>query len=247
MSLIIDKRRIEKKQEIRLKKRLKLMDKIKSKTIDFLTITFKNNLEYVIFRCKKFHSLLTNLKKNYGVENYFWVLEFQKRGVVHYHLLLIRNNDKRIGFIDKKKKYKFYVGFTNIKKVYSSVYGYLIKYMKKEKDRKEIIIEEKSKIPFLKVRKKIRYRRFGFGGKIRKMQEYKEIMENYIDKIIKKYEIEKIKNRELEKNNRKVKYKFEVEYDREEGLIIKGVLIEVYEKRYKNLITLEWEKIYSII
>ncbi len=137
------------------------------------------------------------------------------------------------------------MGFTNIKKVYSSVYGYLIKYMKKEKDRKEIIIEEKSKIPFLKVRKKYDIEGLVLEEKIRKMQEYKEIMENYIDKIIKKYEIEKIKNRELEKNNRKVKYKFEVEYDREEGLIIKGVLIEVYEKRYKNLITLEWEKIYE--
>lgn len=250
MSIVIDKDKIEKKQKDKLYKRLKLLDKIKEENyfVDFLTITFKDNVQYYeAQKDKTLTKIIKNLKKNYGVEAYFWVLEFQKRGVVHYHMLLIRNDNKKIGFLDKKKKYKHKIGFTNIKSVRGKIYGYMLKYINKEmkEERKTLYIEVPHRILKRNVRKKVRYRQYGFGGKIKELNEYKEIMKNYFSKQLERYGV-KIKNKKIEYNNVRIEYKYASRYDREVGVIIDGVRIKKYRKRYKNLFSYEEEFEYEM-
>lgn len=252
--MLIEFDQVKEKQYIKLQKRLKILDDIyfdnKNFVIEFLTITYKDNNEFEIFRKNKLHSFLMNLKKNYGLESYFWVVEPQKRGVLHYHFLLIRDKkSKKIGFIDKHRIYKKYVGYTNIKTVKTRIYYYLLKYLQKDliKSSNSNIYKEVKKGPIRK-QVKIRYRRYGFGGKIKKNKKYKEIMLKYIEKELKKYEIEiDRKNKEIIYNNVKIRYGFVIERIRyfnsveiKEGYYIR------YEKVYKNLFEYEWRELYKI-
>lgn len=58
----------------------------------FVTLTFKDNVKNLDYANKKFSYWVTNFRKEclkYGYElKYLGVPEFQKRGAVHYHLLL---------------------------------------------------------------------------------------------------------------------------------------------------------------
>lgn len=244
--MIIEKEKIEKKQRKRLFKRLEIFENSinENEEVVFLTITFEDNFQFFEFKENKVLSnILKNLKKNYGVKSYFWVVEFQRRGVIHYHIMVVKEKGKKIGFLDRRKKYKGKIGMTNIKEVKDKrVLRYMLKYLKKETERKKLIIKQKHKILRNKyVKREIRYRRFGFGGSIKKMEEYKEIMESYLLKKIKKKNIKyDKKNRELIGENKKVVYRFSVEWDNELGLEIKEASFEVYRKKYYDVLTYDW-------
>ncbi|MGC8881175.1 MAG: rolling circle replication-associated protein, partial [Minisyncoccia bacterium] len=104
--MIITLEEIRERQLRNIKKRIKLLEKeVKTKKyfVDFLTITFKDIQQFLLFKERKFKTFFRNLRKNYFVEHYFWVIEFQKRGVPHYHILVLKEYDKKIGFVDLKK------------------------------------------------------------------------------------------------------------------------------------------------
>ncbi|MGB9638712.1 MAG: rolling circle replication-associated protein [bacterium] len=234
----------------KLFKKLRLLEKyVKEKGLkkEFLTITFRNNEQYLIFRDRKLDNMLRNFKKNYGLDSYFWVVEFQKRGVIHYHFLLLLKEDRKIGFVDKKEAYKEYVGYTNIRSVYTSITKYLTKYITKSiKERKPLVIRDK----VLKNYRKVRYRQYSIGGKIRKVKEYKEICKRYIDKKIDKLGLKRQRKdglNEIEYMNKKIRYRYNVNFSIE-GLNIYNCKIEVYKKYYKNLYEYEYkyEYVYDI-
>ncbi|MGC8881174.1 MAG: hypothetical protein ACP5OX_02905, partial [Minisyncoccia bacterium] len=169
------------------------------------------------------------------------------RGVPHYHILVLKEYDKKIGFVDLKKAYKNYVGYTNIKRVYTKrILSYLTKYLQKGfgLERKPIIEKEKHKILQNRyIQKKIKYRQYGFGGLITKKEEYKKIMKKYINMKFEEKGIEIKKENGwnyIEYSNKKIEWRFLTNFS-VEGLEIKEVVINVYEKKYKNLITIEYE------
>ncbi|MEI7498705.1 MAG: hypothetical protein WCK11_05520 [Candidatus Falkowbacteria bacterium] len=55
---------------------------------NFLTLTFKENLGDLKAANKLFHNFIKRLKRRYPDLKYLAVPEFQKRGAVHYHVLL---------------------------------------------------------------------------------------------------------------------------------------------------------------
>ncbi len=245
--MLIEYDKVRERQKKRVKKRIKLFDKEynnKDYIIEFLTITFKSNEDFYVFKTRKQNSFLSNLKKNYGFRKLFLGCGATKRGVAHYHYLLVRKKgSKRIGFVDMKKAYKFIVGYTNIKTVKTKIYYYLLKYLEKDIENNNRIYIEKSKGSIKKI-VRIRYRRYGFGGKIRKSREYKEIMLSYIEKKLREYGIE-IRDREIIKGDVKIKYGFEIErHNYIEAIEIKTGYIIRYERKYKNLLEYDWEEIY---
>jgi hypothetical protein len=247
--MIITLEQIRERQLKSIRKRIKLLEKdVKNKNkkyyIDFITVTFKDVEQYLNFKEKKFRSLLKNLLKNYFVESYFWCLEFQKRGVPHYHLLVLKTTNKKIGFIDLKKKYKQYVGFTNIKQVYTkNILAYLTKYLLKSFDKRKKIYKKVKDVDNKHVYKKIRYKQYGFGGLIVKKQEYKKIMKKYIKQKFEEKGIEIKKEygwSYIERSGKKIMWRFLSNFTFE-GLEIKQCVINVYEKKYKELFYLEYE------
>lgn len=56
----------------------------------FLTLTFADNITDIKFCNKEFKNFIKRLKYNYNLNNlkYVAVIEFQKRGAVHYHVML---------------------------------------------------------------------------------------------------------------------------------------------------------------
>lgn len=60
---------------------------------------------------------------------YFWVAEMQKRGAVHYHVIVSVEKGKRLPKLDDAGLWTF--GMTKIELVKKSVYGYLGKYLSK--------------------------------------------------------------------------------------------------------------------
>ena len=246
MQLLIDE--LKENQIKKLKKRLKILDKyVKESKLhkDFLTITFINNEQYLKFRERKFSSLLNNLKKNYGVDSFFWVVEFQKRGVIHFHILLLRKDTKKIGFIDRKKKYKDLVGHTTIKSVYTSVIKYLTKYIQKDivRNRKKLYIYTQHPILHKEIKKEIRYRQYSIGGNIRKMREYKELMKKEFQKRVEKIGLEIRKEygwKYIQHKDTKVSWRFQTHFDIE-GLEIKKCIIQRYERKWRGILETYWE------
>lgn len=98
----------------------------------FLTLTFNNDQDFDISsirECNKRHSIfIKKLQKIYPDMKYISVLEFQKRGAVHYHIL---NN---LPFIDKEEITALWGhGFIDIREIKDtdSIGGYIAKYMVK--------------------------------------------------------------------------------------------------------------------
>lgn len=54
--------------------------------IQMITLTFKNHVEEKTSK-RYLNTWLTNMRKTYQMENYVWRMEFQKRGVVHFHIV----------------------------------------------------------------------------------------------------------------------------------------------------------------
>jgi hypothetical protein len=100
----------------------------------FVTLTFEENL----IDSKKANYLFNQFVQKYNYRNkknhlkYIAVIEFQKRGAVHYHLLIDR-------FVDKKFLQKLWGnGFTRIEHARGNsnqLAGYLIKYLNKNSAR----------------------------------------------------------------------------------------------------------------
>lgn len=54
----------------------------------FLTLTFAENVTDVGIATQELNRFLTVARKKYGRFRYLWVVEFQKRGAVHFHMLM---------------------------------------------------------------------------------------------------------------------------------------------------------------
>lgn len=97
----------------------------------FITLTFKKNLKDVKKANRMFHRFMDRLKYFHGKEvKYIAVIEFQKRGAVHYHCLM------NIPYTSNKQLKKVWKkGFVNIKMVKKidnkSIFGYISKYIEK--------------------------------------------------------------------------------------------------------------------
>jgi hypothetical protein len=100
----------------------------------FLTLTYAGNFTDVSYCNKQFNLFTKRLRYKYPDIKYIAVIEFQKRGAVHYHLLV----DRYIHYSEYRKLWTY--GFIYIEKVFNmqGVLYYLQKYMKKidPKDRR---------------------------------------------------------------------------------------------------------------
>lgn len=118
-----------------------------NKWLSFITLTFKENISNVDTAFKKFNIWLTQFKRQCKKENielyYLGVIEFQKRGAIHYHLLTnIMCGSKLLPLQQGKKnmydvKYWNY-GFSSAFDIYNdtnedfSCAKYMCKYMTKK-------------------------------------------------------------------------------------------------------------------
>ncbi len=199
------KRRIIKKV-IYLKKRFKYEKKY------FLTITFKDFEQYIRFDKEDRKKLFDNLVKNYGMKAGFLVVEPQKRGVPHIHMIIWM--PKRL-FLDKKFSHLYNIGMTNIVKIKNKqVIYYLLKYCLKDNEREKI-----------KYKYKQRFYTFYYKNK-RKDKEWILKGLTGINKILRKYEIKKhrIGYNYINVNGHVIKYKIYTSFH-EDGLHIKDIYI----------------------
>jgi hypothetical protein len=95
----------------------------------FITLTYRDNESH---KKGDVRTYLHRLKKRLGDKliAYAWVLEMQKRGVPHYHIMLIVKKGTRVS---KPDKGDWSGGHSNIQKAYKGIY-YIISYLKKSID-----------------------------------------------------------------------------------------------------------------
>lgn len=99
----------------------------------FVTLTFASNDEFDITDVKqcnrKFTNFVKRLNRRYDGLKYVSVIEFQKRGAVHYHMIC------NLPFVKKKELQELWgLGFVKINKIehVDNVGAYVSKYMSKE-------------------------------------------------------------------------------------------------------------------
>jgi hypothetical protein len=215
----------EKQRKKIIRKVLYLKKKFKNVKKYFLTITFRNFEDYIKFDKEERKRLMDNLKKNYGLVAGFSVVEPQRRGVPHVHMLVWM--PKKI-FIDNtfSSLYKS-LGMTNIVRVKNRyIIYYLLKYMLKDEE-KEVI----------KYKYKQRFYSFYYKNK-RKDKEWVLLSLSGVKKIIRKYELKvyKIKDKKyLFLPNTIISYKIDVKFIRE-GLYIRDWKVVVNnDEEYSKL------------
>lgn len=114
----------------------------RGKDVRFLTLTFRENLQDIEKANKIFNSFIKKL--NYRMKKagkptikYLVVIEFQKRGAIHYHALT-KMNYTRVEIIREcwRKASKEYGGNVDIKRVdrIDNIGAYISKYMSKSHD-----------------------------------------------------------------------------------------------------------------
>jgi hypothetical protein len=100
----------------------------------FFTLTFAKNVEDMNFANNSYKKFIKRLKYQYGDFKYLAVIEFQKRGAIHYHMLA------DFAFIDQKELEKLWGnGFVWIRdlltankgKPVDNIGAYIVKYMNK--------------------------------------------------------------------------------------------------------------------
>ena len=100
----------------------------------FFTATFKDNITGMDYANSEFKKFIKRVKYNYGNFKYLAVVEFQKRGAIHYHML------SDFGYIEHKELEKIWGnGFVWIRDLLTSnnskpvdkVGAYILKYMNK--------------------------------------------------------------------------------------------------------------------
>lgn len=112
----------------------------------FITLTFAENLENVEIANQKFNNFTSMMKRVFPDFKYLGVIEFQKRGAVHYHLLTNLIVGSELCPLQKGEKNKYDVKFWNYG--YSSakdlrktddnfnVALYITKYLTKDLDKR---------------------------------------------------------------------------------------------------------------
>lgn len=155
--IIINELELTKPKNINLKKEIEYKNIIRSKILlqrivkanikdfkTFITLTFKDNVSNIPFANKKLNIFLTQIRRVKKDFKYVCVPEFQKRGVIHYHLLTNLDIDIDNHIILKQKnknnmydvKYWSY-GFSSVFKLDNiNVVGYLSKYLSKDYDNR---------------------------------------------------------------------------------------------------------------
>lgn len=100
----------------------------------FLTLTFEDNVQDLDYANNEFKKFIKRLNYHYGIKvHYSVVIEFQKRGAIHYHALLYNLVDKLdIGKLQKIWGNGF-LKINSIKEV-DNVGAYVCKYMTKTDD-----------------------------------------------------------------------------------------------------------------
>lgn len=102
----------------------------------FLTLTFKDNITDLDFANKEFKKFIMRLNYNFKIKTkYSCVIEFQKRGAIHYHVILYNLTGK----IDLKKLTSLWGhGFIKLNKIkgVDNVGAYICKYMTKTDDKR---------------------------------------------------------------------------------------------------------------
>lgn len=95
----------------------------------FLTLTYKENLQNIETARKDFDKFIKRLKSKVKRLKYVNVIEFQKRGAIHFHLVC------NLPYIDVKKLSKIWrLGFVKINKIdnVDNIGAYITKYMTKD-------------------------------------------------------------------------------------------------------------------
>ncbi len=214
----------EKQRKRIIRKVLYLKKKFKHVNKYFITITFRNFEDYIKFDKEERKRLMDNLKKNYGMVAGFSVVEPQKRGVPHVHMLVWM--PKKI-YLDNtfSSLYKS-LGMTHIVRVKNRyIVYYLLKYMLKEEERESI-----------KYKYKQRFYSFYYKNK-RKNKEWVLLGLSGINKILRKYELKTYKIRDkkyLFLPNTIISYRVDVKFIRE-GLYIRDWKVEVDGVEYGKL------------
>lgn len=97
----------------------------------FITLTFKDNVTDVKVANYEFMKFIQRLRYRYGKFKYVAVVEFQKRGAVHYHMM------SNINYIENNELRRIwghgYVKINSITHV-DNVGAYMIKYMSKDNE-----------------------------------------------------------------------------------------------------------------
>lgn len=100
----------------------------------FLTLTFSDNVKDLDFANYEFKKFIQRLNYCYGVKvKYSTVIEFQKRGAIHYHTILYNLTDK----LDLKEMQRLWGnGFIKVNSIVDvdNVGAYVCKYMTKTDD-----------------------------------------------------------------------------------------------------------------
>ena len=124
----------------RTKKNIKNITNSNPQLTKFLTLTFKKNVEDINFANYKFMQFVKRMKFKYPDFKYLAVIEFQKRGAVHYHMLC------KLPYVNKKliaKKWNH--GFIKIKRInrINNMGGYISKYVSKDTDNMKLFNKKK--------------------------------------------------------------------------------------------------------
>lgn len=97
----------------------------------FVTLTFRENITDLDRANREFKKFIQRLRRRYKGFKYLAVIEFQKRGAVHYHMI------SDLPFIENKKLADLWGnGFVRINEIkhVDNVGAYVVKYMTKESD-----------------------------------------------------------------------------------------------------------------
>lgn len=100
----------------------------------FLTLTFKDNVQDLDYANYEFKKFILRLNYHYGIKvKYTAVIEFQKRGAIHYHCILY-NLVQKINVQELQEIWKH--GFIKINSIdnVDNVGAYVCKYMTKTDD-----------------------------------------------------------------------------------------------------------------
>ena len=124
----------------RTKKNIKNITNSNPQLTKFLTLTFKKNIEDINYANYEFMQFVKRMKFKYQNFQYLAVIEFQKRGAVHYHIIC------NLPYVNKKliaKKWGH--GFIKIKRInrINNMGGYISKYVSKDSDNMKLFNKKK--------------------------------------------------------------------------------------------------------
>ena len=119
---------------VRIRKNLKRFLYCNTDLLYFWTFTFRDNVDDIDCANRLFKKFIQRLRYKYPDIKYIAVVEFQKRGAVHYHVVL----NQRVDFYEMSGIWRY--GFCLVKRVNNRrhLVNYVLKYLKKvsPKDRR---------------------------------------------------------------------------------------------------------------